>query len=397
MQAAAIDHPHRVASLVPCCCRARMVPEFATLWHGLIDTVKTKGFESIVEPTAQRWFSEEFKAANPGVLDGVRRMIRGTSEAGYLGCVGAFLGLDIEDRLGEIRAPTLYVSGAEDRLGGPPALMAGLAARVPGARHESVTGAATGAVDRITALCNGERYDLCVRIGDPVDEPSGARVGVDVLHDASDDTDTGQLGPAQDEAVQAVLANQRRCHRGIARTAPRCRLWPSHGFRFGRGRRCTPRMRPMEAAYPDVDDASPQSGAVVGKTVSTRDTGDLRQRFGAKEDASGVGVHNCCPGSALRRMGRSTGPADTAVRHAVEDISLPLAPVVDPGREHDFGHDALLLVGGLGLQQRLGRAVDEPGDILGVMDHDARRVLKPRLGRASGPVAHASGSHPEDL
>ena len=125
MQAAAIDHPDRVASLVPCCCRARMVPEFATLWHGLIETVKTKGFESIVEPTAQRWFSEALKAANPGVLDGVRKMIRGTSEAGYLGCIGAFLGLDVEDRLGAIRAPTLYVSGAEDKVGGPPALMAG--------------------------------------------------------------------------------------------------------------------------------------------------------------------------------------------------------------------------------------------------------------------------------
>jgi 3-oxoadipate enol-lactonase len=142
VQAAAIEHPDRVASLVPCCCRARMVPEFATLWHGLVETVKTKGFETIVEPTAQRWFSDEFKAANPGVLDDVRKMIRGTSEAGYLGCVGAFLGLDVEDRLGAIRAPTLYVSGAEDRLGGPPALMAGLAAKVPGARHESVPGAA---------------------------------------------------------------------------------------------------------------------------------------------------------------------------------------------------------------------------------------------------------------
>jgi 3-oxoadipate enol-lactonase len=141
-QAAAIEHPGRVASLVPCCCRARMVPEFATLWHGLIDTVQTKGFETIVEPTAQRWFSEEFQAANPGVLDNVRTMIRGTSEAGYLGCVGAFLGLDLEDRLGAIRAPTLYISGAEDKLGGPPALMAGLAAKVPGARHESVPGAA---------------------------------------------------------------------------------------------------------------------------------------------------------------------------------------------------------------------------------------------------------------
>ena len=141
-QAAAIDHPDRVASLAPCCCRARMVPEFATLWHGLIETVKTKGFESIVEPTAQRWFSEAFKTANPDVLEGVRRMIRGTSEAGYLGCIGAFLGLDVEDRLGAIRAPTLYVSGAEDKVGGPPALMAGLAAKVPGARHVSVHGAA---------------------------------------------------------------------------------------------------------------------------------------------------------------------------------------------------------------------------------------------------------------
>jgi len=142
VQAAAIDHPDHVASLVPCCCRARMVPEFATLWYGLIETVRTNGFESIVEPTAQRWFSDAFKAANPGILDSVRKMIRGTSEAGYLGCVGAFLDLDIEDQLGEIRAPTLYVSGAEDKLGGPPALMAGLAARVPGARHVSVPGAA---------------------------------------------------------------------------------------------------------------------------------------------------------------------------------------------------------------------------------------------------------------
>jgi len=141
-QAAAIGHPDRLLSLAPCCCRARMVPDFAVLWHGLIDAVKKNGFESIVEPTAQRWFSEEFKAANPGELDKVRAMIRRTSEAGYLGCVGAFLGLDIEDRLPAIRTPTLYISGAEDKMGGPPALMAGLAATVPGARHVSVARAA---------------------------------------------------------------------------------------------------------------------------------------------------------------------------------------------------------------------------------------------------------------
>jgi len=142
VQAAAVAHPARVRKLVPCCCRARMVPEFAALWHGLIETVKKNGFESIVEPTAQRWFSEEFKAANPAVLDAVRKMIRRTSVQGYLGCAGAFLGLDVEKDLHKIRAPTLYVSGADDKLGGPSALMAGLAARVPGARHASVPRAA---------------------------------------------------------------------------------------------------------------------------------------------------------------------------------------------------------------------------------------------------------------
>jgi len=142
VQAAAVAYPDRVEKLAPCCCRAKMVPEFAKLWHGLIDTVKKDGFQSIVEPTAQRWFSEEFKAANPAVMDKVRRMIKRTSVQGYLGCAAAFLGLDVEKDLHKIRAPTLYVSGAEDKLGGPPALMADLATKVPRARHVSVPRAA---------------------------------------------------------------------------------------------------------------------------------------------------------------------------------------------------------------------------------------------------------------
>ena len=48
----------------------------------------------------------------------------------------------MEQDLGKIRAPTLYVSGAEDKLGGPPELMQGLAAKVQGARHVSVPNAA---------------------------------------------------------------------------------------------------------------------------------------------------------------------------------------------------------------------------------------------------------------
>jgi 3-oxoadipate enol-lactonase len=141
-QAFAIEHVGRVENLVPCCCRARMVPDFATMWHKRRGTVQQEGLEAIVEPTVQRWFSEEFKAAHPEVLEKIRKMIRGTTLDGYMGVTAAFLGLNVEERLPRIRARTLYVSGAEDKLGGPPELMKGLAEKVAGAKHVSVPKAA---------------------------------------------------------------------------------------------------------------------------------------------------------------------------------------------------------------------------------------------------------------
>lgn len=142
VQAFAIEHPHKVHALVPCCCRAKMVPDFAAMWGPLREAVAKDGVEAIVEQTAQRWFSDEFKAANPQVLQNVRNMIRGTTTLGYLGVTAAFLKLDLEAKLPQIKAPTLYVSGAEDKLGGPPALMSELARKVPGAQHRSVPKAA---------------------------------------------------------------------------------------------------------------------------------------------------------------------------------------------------------------------------------------------------------------
>ena len=157
-QAFAIEHPQRVDKLMPCCCRARMVPDFAKLWHGLRDTVRKNGLESIVEPTVQRWFSEDFKAAHPEVLDKVRGMIRGTTREGYMGVTAAFLGLDVEERLHLISAQTLYVSGAEDKLGGPPELMKKLSEKVRGARHVSVPGAA-----HIANIQNPEGFNSVLR------------------------------------------------------------------------------------------------------------------------------------------------------------------------------------------------------------------------------------------
>ena len=154
----AIDHPGRIDRLVPSCCRARMVPEFAILWQRLTDAVRAGGVAAIVEQTAQRWFSDDFKAAHPEVIDKVRTMVAGTSLDGYLGCVAAFVGLDLEDELADIQAPTLFVGGAEDKSGGPETIMRGLAAKVPGAAYVPVPQAA-----HIANVQNEAAYNAIVR------------------------------------------------------------------------------------------------------------------------------------------------------------------------------------------------------------------------------------------
>lgn len=138
----AVHHAKRIEKLMPCCCRAVMTPDFAAMWPKFVAVVEEHGMEGMVEPTVRRWFTDDFKAAHPEVLDKVRHMIRRTNPLGYYGCIAAFLTLDFSAGLNNIAAPTLFVSGADDHLGGPPEIMAGLAAAVPNGTHVSVPHAA---------------------------------------------------------------------------------------------------------------------------------------------------------------------------------------------------------------------------------------------------------------
>ena len=140
--AVGIRHGERLIKLVACCCRAEMTEKFAAIWPGMIETVKKLGMKGMVEPTVERWFTEDFRANNPEMMDKVRKMIRRTNPLGYYGCIAAFLTIDFLDQISEIKTPTLFVSGAEDHLGGPPELMQGLADQVPGSRHVSISDAA---------------------------------------------------------------------------------------------------------------------------------------------------------------------------------------------------------------------------------------------------------------
>ena len=133
--ALALEHPDRVHGLVPAACRAALTPEYEAIWPPMVAVAMEGGIDAIAARTAERWFPEAFRAANPAVMTRVDAMIRRTSLDGYLGCIAALLTLDLGGRIAGITAPSLFVSGALDLVGGPAAMMQGMADTVPGARH----------------------------------------------------------------------------------------------------------------------------------------------------------------------------------------------------------------------------------------------------------------------
>jgi 3-oxoadipate enol-lactonase len=137
----ALNHPERVSGVVPTSCRARMVPEYGAMWSPLIARAKADGVGAIAEATLARWFSEEFRAANPGVVERMRAAILRTTLDGYLGCIAALLELNWWDRIATFKMPVMYVSGELDRVGAPPSVMQEMCDATPGAKHVVLPGA----------------------------------------------------------------------------------------------------------------------------------------------------------------------------------------------------------------------------------------------------------------
>ena len=85
----ALALPDRVDRIAVCDSRADAPPAFANSWDERLAIAAEKGMEGLVEATLARWFSEGFLAQDPPALTAVGDMIRGTSLAGYIGCIHA--------------------------------------------------------------------------------------------------------------------------------------------------------------------------------------------------------------------------------------------------------------------------------------------------------------------
>lgn len=137
----ALAHPARVNRLVVADARADAPEAYRANWDARIARVTEHGLAGIVDGTLESWLTADFRAANAGLVAGIRAMVLANDAAGYIGCCAALKTLDYFRHLGGLTRPTLYICGADDK-GAPPEVMRAMSDATSGARFVLIPDAA---------------------------------------------------------------------------------------------------------------------------------------------------------------------------------------------------------------------------------------------------------------
>jgi 3-oxoadipate enol-lactonase len=129
---ATLARPERVSALVLVDTTAWPGADAVARFAGRAAAVEAEGVGVLVQPAIERWFTPEFVTAHREVVDRYAAWIGENDAAGYAAACRSLATLDLRDRLGEVRCPTLVVVGDRDQAT-PVAMAETLAAGIPGA------------------------------------------------------------------------------------------------------------------------------------------------------------------------------------------------------------------------------------------------------------------------
>jgi 3-oxoadipate enol-lactonase len=140
-QVLAIRHRKLIDRLVLCCCgTGKANADQQKMWDDRVAAIAKDGAAGQVESTLARWFSPEFRAADPKTTNWVADMIRATESSGYIGAALAIKRMDIPAaELETLRVPTLCIAGEKDP-GAPVPAVGILRDRIQGARLTVIKG-----------------------------------------------------------------------------------------------------------------------------------------------------------------------------------------------------------------------------------------------------------------
>lgn len=129
---AALGRPERIKSLVLCDTTACYGPAVRPMWEDRLRVAESEGMSpSLVGRTMALWFTERYRVAHHKEVERIAAMLRHTDPRGYAASIRAIGFVDLTERIGAIRHPTLIVVGEEDP-GTPPGMARVLHERIRG-------------------------------------------------------------------------------------------------------------------------------------------------------------------------------------------------------------------------------------------------------------------------
>lgn len=106
------EWPDRVLKIALCNTAPHMPPR--ENWQTRISLVLSQGTASVTEAVIGRWFTPEFRAAEPEKVDRIRQMLLAADPMGYAACCAAIRDMDQREAIKSISATTLVIGGTRD-------------------------------------------------------------------------------------------------------------------------------------------------------------------------------------------------------------------------------------------------------------------------------------------
>ena len=107
-----INRPDRFKKLIICNTAAKI----GTIegWETRINQVTNFGLESILDGTAQRWFSDYYRENNPEKVQAILNDFKANTLQGYVACCSAVAHADFRENLHKLVKPLLIIAGTKD-------------------------------------------------------------------------------------------------------------------------------------------------------------------------------------------------------------------------------------------------------------------------------------------
>lgn len=140
-RAFALAHPRKTAALVIMNSAHARTREQREAIQARVDQARDAGPSATIEDALQRWFSDEFATANPGVLDQVRGWVVANDPVAYPAMYSLLAEGDrgLETEIAAIDCPTLVMTGEDDH-GNSPAMASQVASLIDGAEAAVLPG-----------------------------------------------------------------------------------------------------------------------------------------------------------------------------------------------------------------------------------------------------------------